>query len=324
MRASLSACVCLLVVTLLPAPTRAAGFNVEYHETISDFSQIIIHHPVSIDDLHDVMRGTFWEVHTVLLEDNDTLANDYIAVSTFARHTSGPHTEAANPAGVSLSADVHGEDTDLKWISIIGDGITISHESHYNLFDAELLARLSHFLGIDQITGYIWMTGGMHTDDPNTGFSVYASLTSTEVVPPHDGESFGGLMLQYDRNTQLAIVSLPVADMMPDQILGAELYLGPPGVNGSFLLSLGTGLDFTALGTSDSMLYTRDVLIPTAVIDELLAGNVYALLRTQQYPNGELRGQFSASAVPEPGIFILAALGLLSLGCSTWRRLSSG
>jgi hypothetical protein len=113
-------------------------------------------------------------------------------------------------------------------------------------------------------------------------------------------------MLQYNAQTNSMNVGLPVADLRPELILGAELYLGGPGEIGPMILSLGSGFDFTPVGAEHAMLYRRDVLIAPEVMNEILAGNVYALVRTQQFPNGALRGQFDA--VPEPSTLVVLAI----------------
>jgi hypothetical protein len=194
--------------------------------------------------------------------------------------------EPANTEGAAGGAEIYADDWEENWVRTTKPTLKVPHQEHFDMFDAELLTRLSHVAGIDQITGYIWMTGGIHTDDPSTGFSVHTIMTTT-INPEPDQSAFGGLMLQYNGQTNSMNVGLPVADLRPEQVLGAELY-------------------FTPVGAEHAMLYRRDVPIAQEVMNEILAGNVYALVRTQQFPNGALRGQFNA--IPEPSMLVLLAI----------------
>ena len=53
----------------------------------------------------------------------------------------------------------------------------------------------------------------------------------------------------------------------------------------------------------------------------LVNGNIYVNVHTQQYPGGEVRGQFAQLVpIPEPGSWLLLAGGLVVLAGSALRR----
>jgi hypothetical protein len=62
------------------------------------------------------------------------------------------------------------------------------------------------------------------------------------------------------------------------------------------LMSLGTGMNFTNIN-GNSSLHLRDVPIPQNIVTQVRLGNVYAVVRTVEYPNGEIRGQIAATPI---------------------------
>lgn len=136
----------------------------------------------------------------------------------------------------------------------------------------------------------------MHTAHSNIDFQVQTSLTGFTNLPPNESDTYGCLLLQIHGDTETLNGVVAVADKSPDHILAAELHLGPPGQNGPLLMSLGTGVNFTNIDQNSS-LHLRDVPIPQNIMTQVRLGNVYAVVRTVEYPNGEIRGQIAATPI---------------------------
>lgn len=109
------------------------------------------------------------------------------------------------------------------------------------------------------------------------------------VLTQSDGAGFA--KVRFDLNTMEIIWEVEYADLTSPPT-GIHLHgLAQPGTNAVAIIDLGdNGLDSPIVGT---------VKVSDAHIQYMLLGWTYVLLKTEKYPNGELRGKLDT--VPPPG-----------------------
>jgi hypothetical protein len=124
----------------------------------------------------------------------------------------------------------------------------------------------------------------------NAMFTINGNASSSQVVPPVTASGTATITGTYNSGNGQMITTTNWTNLSGAPITGG-FYMGAAGANGSLigdLWSLGTGL--TATGTfSDTTTLTSDQA--TA----LKSGNLYYSLATAANPNGEVRGQLTAT-----------------------------
>jgi hypothetical protein len=148
---------------------------------------------------------------------------------------------------------------------------------------------------------------------------IAGTLSGDQEVPPNfitpATGSFSG-ELHLSGSTATLTFTLNYTGLIGGDVTAAGFHDAPPGFNGPDVRHYDPGLftspDGTFMGTWTSS--DAQPLTPTLVSD-LLSGNIYFEIATQEFPGepAEIRGQLSA-VVPEPSTFwpalLLGALGL--------------
>jgi len=130
-------------------------------------------------------------------------------------------------------------------------------------------------------------------DDKKNGASMFAvsgSASSSQVVPPVSGGGTATITGTYNSGNGQLVTTTNWSDLSGVPITGG-FYQGAAGVNGSLigdLWSLGTAL--TTSGT-----FSDTTTLTSEQATELKNGNVYFSLGTAANPNGEVRGQLTAT-----------------------------
>lgn len=110
-----------------------------------------------------------------------------------------------------------------------------------------------------------------------------ATMTGAQVVPPVTTQAYGGL--QYMLNVDAGV--LRCAGFYAGMVLtSATLYAGDGGVNGSALAPI------DPMAMSDGgFLFMDDNIVQPPLIDLMLSGRTYGIVRSSAFPMGEIRGQ---------------------------------
>jgi hypothetical protein len=148
-----------------------------------------------------------------------------------------------------------------------------------------------------------------------------ADIGAEQEVPPTDSEAFGTGVFLYDTDTNvLTWTVLFTAALFDTNEIAAHIH-GPAdvGVNADILIELGTGQLKQGMADLDSVADCAGD--PEACEADLLAGLWYTNIHSEEFENGEIRGQILRVDVPEPIAMslLLAAAG----GALLRRRLSA-
>ena len=121
------------------------------------------------------------------------------------------------------------------------------------------------------------------------------------------GDGIGAIFGIYDSDSNLLNYNLTWSDLT-SQVTVAHFHLGAPGVSGSVQL---------AIPDTTSPSVGTDILLDQSQEDNLLAGDWYVNIHTDNFGGGEIRGQVLVTAVPEPAS---GAMGCLVCGGLLIRR----
>lgn len=113
-------------------------------------------------------------------------------------------------------------------------------------------------------------------------------------------------------DTSLSI-ELSYEDLIGGSVVGANFGDAPPGSNGPDVRDYDPGLFTSPSGTFIGTWSASDAQpLTPGLVQDLLLGNLYFDLSTQQFPTGEIRGQIER--VPEPAsLSLVLAVGGLAL-----------
>jgi hypothetical protein len=117
-----------------------------------------------------------------------------------------------------------------------------------------------------------------------------AILSGQSVTPTNDSTGVGCAVMIADLVSNTVSLSLTVQNITPDQILSADIQLGPQGP-GIFHLDSWQAYD------QGSRCLIEEAPFPAPYLAPLLAGQCFLNLSTTNYPNGELGGQITAIPV---------------------------
>ncbi|EAR23129.1 CHRD domain-containing protein [Nitrococcus mobilis] len=164
-----------------------------------------------------------------------------------------------------------------------------------------------------------------------------ADLSGDQEVPPVTSLASGSAELTLnDTQTELAIlISIVDLDLDGNQTSGvdgdnvgaAHIHRAPAGANGDVVFGfISPNNDLNndlvidaAAGTIFSVWDLGEGNAGTTLADELpslLNEGLYINIHTPSFPGGELRGQITAVAIPEPAALGLFVVGLFGLGLS--------
>ncbi len=117
------------------------------------------------------------------------------------------------------------------------------------------------------------------------------------------GSGTGSVSGTYDDSTNLFSYNISWSDLTAG-VTNIHFHLGAPGVGGGVALSV---------PSFDNPLIVNDVLLTGTQETDLLAGNWYVNIHTGGFGGGEIRGQVSATVVPEPSSALFLGLGAFAL-----------
>jgi hypothetical protein len=135
-----------------------------------------------------------------------------------------------------------------------------------------------------------------------------AHLSGDEEVPPVETSATGQAIFQLSKDGETLSYRLIVANI--ENVRMAHIHLGPAGVNGPVVAWLHpSGPPFQTIpGKTNGVLATgvikaenltgplEGALSLSALVDEMIEGNTYVNVHTDQVPAGEIRGQISRNA----------------------------
>ena len=143
------------------------------------------------------------------------------------------------------------------------------------------------------LTAFTFIACDKKNDDKNntnTMFTISGNASSSQVVPSVTGSGTATTTGTYNSGNGQLITTTNWANLSGAPITGG-FYAGAAGTNGALigdLWSLGTGL--TATGT-----FSDTTTLSSEQATELKSGNLYYSLATATNPNGEVRGQLTAT-----------------------------
>jgi len=127
-------------------------------------------------------------------------------------------------------------------------------------------------------------------NNSNAMFTISGNASSSQVVPSVTGSGTATIAGTYNSGNGQMITTTNWTNLSGAPITGG-FYMGASGVNGALigdLWSLGTGL--TATGT-----FSDTTTLTSEQATALKSGNLYYSLATAANPNGEVRGQLTAT-----------------------------
>jgi hypothetical protein len=148
--------------------------------------------------------------------------------------------------------------------------------------EVSLIPRLA--LGLTAIVLALAATPILHPSTPTVYADIGAQsdMYGDQMIPPVRTLAWGFVRFFFNAQKTEADYTVDVKGLSGSLITGADMHRGQRGTNGPVIRHLADG-DF--LTTGGHMKFT------TADLDDIAAGNWYAVVRTTEHPDGELRGQ---------------------------------
>jgi len=136
---------------------------------------------------------------------------------------------------------------------------------------------------------------------------VFQALTN----PANMGSGTGTIAGDYDDITNTLNYSIEWMDLT-SQVTNMHFHLAPPGASG--------GVDLGIPGPWASPQLGLGILLNNSQEANLLSGNWYVNVHTQDFPGGEIRGQVMVNVVPVPAAVWLFGTALIGLVGFSKRR----
>ena len=116
---------------------------------------------------------------------------------------------------------------------------------------------------------------------PESDVQYVANLNGSQEIPAVSTNAFGIGTFALSKHNGKLLIRI-VADGMSDMIMGAHLHSAAAGTNGPVVIDLTSNINGNTIIAS---------IDPTAILSDLMAGNIYINLHTSDNPDGEIRGQ---------------------------------
>ena len=222
--------------------------------------------------------------------------NDRMTIIGGEHHVVAPHGEPENPNSSVVNMSFSSEDNPHGTVNI---GPLIQTVTHPPTFHSD---TYTHSLTVEnrtnvgdtrQIMSYIFNTEGKHPAD-KIQWPRGSGLTGSEMVPVNNSENYGNGLVAMDEDG-LGHVSISLKGIEPQEIIAAEIRSGAPGFNGALIANLPSGM-WTSADGQGSNFDMDPFVIPPTFYSQFLAGQNYLIIKTLQFPNGELRGQLQTAA----------------------------
>lgn len=124
-------------------------------------------------------------------------------------------------------------------------------------------------------------------------------MDASQEVPPNNSPATGTIVGTYDDVSNQLDITIQFQNLTSTQT-AAHIHKAPIGVNGPVVFNIG-------VGNPKQLVVTLDASQET----DLLTGQYYVNVHTQNNPGGEIRGQINA--VPEPATVLALAAGVAAL-----------
>ena len=158
------------------------------------------------------------------------------------------------------------------------------------------------------------------------------TMTGAQEVPPTGSPGVGSALVTIDTVTNLMTVNVSFAGLVsPTTVAHIHCCAGPGGIaipatttpsfpgfpvgvtSGTYLMTF----DLTLASTYNPAFITASggtvAAAQAAFLTGLLNGQAYFNIHSQQFPNGEIRGQLQSQAVPEPATLFLLTSGIVGV-----------
>jgi len=152
-----------------------------------------------------------------------------------------------------------------------------------NILRAGTLLCAFSVLSVSANAAFYQLSGGM---------DVFQALTN----PDNIGSGTGSISGDYDAATNILNYTLEWSGLTSD-VNNIHFHLGAPGVSGGVQLGVPSPWSSPQTGSG--------IALSDAQEANLLAGNWYVNVHTDDFGGGEIRGQVNVSAVPLPAAFWL-------------------
>jgi hypothetical protein len=149
--------------------------------------------------------------------------------------------------------------------------------------------------------------------------SLTATLTGAQESPPNTSSGFGAAALILDDVNKILISSVTFQGLSSPTILdsmGASAYInmGFPNQIGPIVHPFLTA----PIGVNSGSFTDIWFGLTAPEITALESGGTYINIETTSFPGGEIRGQITSSAIPEPASLVMGAEGALVLLGWAW------
>lgn len=137
-------------------------------------------------------------------------------------------------------------------------------------------------------------------------------MTGGQEVPPNSSTASGMFTGTYNDVTNTLTVTMFHFDQFASPLTAAHVHRGATGSNGGVFVNFNAPTNFSLAGGMWSYVGPSTFTgISEADEANIIAGNSYINVHSQQFPGGEIRGQIQA--VPEPATIAALGLGLIAL-----------